>query len=295
MYFTIKSKPLSIEGAAQMHKGMTADLTAKANGEGVAADSWESSDNGVVTIDGNGKITAHGTGTATITAMRGDATATHSVEVLDDMKLNLTGGVTTSTTHSMSVNDSWTVPLINQIAGIAAQISDPDVAEYRDGKIYTNTTLKDNVTITLTDMDGSGNTVTITLTVKMQEKVVDTAGAEHVCDLNISSTGWTAQSQTNLPLTDGMGHYYRYFIAEKYDDTANYIPISYAENDKQLVKDSVTVLALENYTEETESSSTTLPETGGRGTAIYYTIGGLLLMLGAVGYVTIRRRKWSNE
>lgn len=39
----------------------------------------------------------------------------------------------------------------------------------------------------------------------------------------------------------------------------------------------------------------TLPETGGRGTKIYYTIGGMLLMLGAVGYVTIRRRRWSNE
>ncbi len=42
-------------------------------------------------------------------------------------------------------------------------------------------------------------------------------------------------------------------------------------------------------------TSIELPETGGHGTKIYYTIGGMLLMLGAVGYVTIRRRRWSNE
>ncbi len=42
-------------------------------------------------------------------------------------------------------------------------------------------------------------------------------------------------------------------------------------------------------------SSTTLPESGGSGTCIYYTIGGLLLLLSAAGYTTFKRRRWFNE
>ncbi|MBP3760201.1 MAG: Cna B-type domain-containing protein [Ruminococcus sp.] len=41
--------------------------------------------------------------------------------------------------------------------------------------------------------------------------------------------------------------------------------------------------------------SVELPESGGSGTTLYYTISGILLMLSAVGYVTIKRRRWSDE
>ena len=44
----------------------------------------------------------------------------------------------------------------------------------------------------------------------------------------------------------------------------------------------------------TESPSVELPTTGSTGTRIYYTIGGILLLLSAAGYVTAKRRRWSD-
>ena len=40
--------------------------------------------------------------------------------------------------------------------------------------------------------------------------------------------------------------------------------------------------------------SVELPESGSTGTRIYYTIGGILLLLSAAGYVTAKRRRWSD-
>ena len=54
------------------------------------------------------------------------------------------------------------------------------------------------------------------------------------------------------------------------------------------------LIKIKNTLNQTHES-VELPESGGSGTTLYYTISGILLMLSAVGYVTIKRRRWSDE
>lgn len=44
-----------------------------------------------------------------------------------------------------------------------------------------------------------------------------------------------------------------------------------------------------------ESPTVELPESGGTGTRPAYEIGGILLLVSAIGYLTYKRRRWCRE
>ncbi len=133
--------------------------------------------------------------------------------------------------------------------------------------------------------------------VEMQARL---RGGEELLDeitLDVSN-GWE-YSLSNLPITseDGAEQYYYWAIEEdvsgykasyKFDDGGG--ETVYAINASKLGNGEITI-----RNTKIESVSVILPETGGRGTRIYYTAGGLLLMLSAVGYVTFKRRKSALE
>ena len=82
--------------SAIMEKGTTKDLAVIYNPENTTVDktvTWTTTDENIATVDGNGKVTAVGNGTATITATSGGKTATCDITVkttLDSIVLNQT-------------------------------------------------------------------------------------------------------------------------------------------------------------------------------------------------------------
>jgi LPXTG-motif cell wall-anchored protein len=102
-------------------------------------------------------------------------------------------------------------------------------------------------------------------------------------------------------LRDPDGNEYVYFIKEV--DVPGYKPVGYylesgtskTVNSTELAENSTKHFAIHNA--EDSSNSTTLPESGGTGTRIYYTIGAMLLLLAAAGYwaYSIKRRRWYDE
>lgn len=118
-------------------------------------------------------------------------------------------------------------------------------------------------------------------------------GAELVDTITLSSSkSW--QEIPNLPITDGQGNTYYYYIAEVDDrgeiisnKVSGYIPVEY-DNGKSLSETGNTELSVTNKKSDVDEGS--MPSTGGTGTQPYKVIGmvmagGALIMLG------IRRRK----
>ena len=117
-------------------------------------------------------------------------------------------------------------------------------------------------------------------------------------DRYICTDAVTLAKLASLPTTDDNGNAYHYYIVEDETGLNGYIPWDYSGNNGSTLrangKATYTVYNGRND-EETPPESVELPESGGSGTTLYYTISGILLMLSAVGYVTIKRRRWSDE
>ncbi len=115
-----------------------------------------------------------------------------------------------------------------------------------------------------------------------------------------SASGWTA-SLDNLPLYDENGNRYYYYIQEVGSDntlitetggTVNgngvkYIPVDYINNGTPLGDNPKIVL--KNW-QKPESSESTMPSTGGKGTEPY-KVTGLLMACGAITILAVKRRR----
>lgn len=147
---------------------------------------------------------------------------------------------------------------------------------------------------TITATDSSDNsTASFDITVTSSAITPDIPeGAELVDTITLSSSkSW--QEIPNLPITDGQGNTYYYYIAEVDDrgeiisnKVSGYIPVEY-DNGKSLSEGN-TELSVTNKKSDVDEGS--MPSTGGTGTQPYKVIGmvmagGALIMLG------IRRRK----
>ncbi|MDD7184697.1 MAG: glycoside hydrolase family 9 protein, partial [Oscillospiraceae bacterium] len=119
-------------------------------------------------------------------------------------------------------------------------------------------------------------------------------GAELVDTITLSSSKSWQETRSNLPITDGQGNTYYYYIAEVDDrgeiisnKVSGYIPVEY-DNGKSLSETGNNELSVTNKKSDVDEGS--MPSTGGTGTQPYKVIGmvmagGALIMLG------IRRRK----
>ena len=75
-------------------------------------------------------------------------------------------------------------------------------------------------------------------------------------------------------------------------ETAFY-PYKYENNGEGFVEDA-DELTITAKNAKSEEEAVELPESGGSGTHTYYTVGGILLLLSAAGYVTAKRRRRSD-
>jgi LPXTG-motif cell wall-anchored protein len=131
------------------------------------------------------------------------------------------------------------------------------------------------------------------------------AGIQSVPSMNLSLIGgkvklsaakqgteedaWT-KVISGLPAADANGNTYYYWIEEIPVD--GYIA-SYDNNGINAVSAAGTQTITITNTRDT--SPPTLPEAGSTGTKFYTAIGGIMLILSAAGYTTIKRRRWFEE
>ena len=100
-----------------------------------------------------------------------------------------------------------------------------------------------------------------------------------------------------LPITDDNGNAYHYYIVEDETGLNGYVPWDYSGNNGSTLRANGKVTyTVYNGRNDEDSPSTTLPESGGTGTRIYYITGAMLLLLAAAGYATysFKRRRWSD-
>lgn len=235
---------------------------------------------GIVEISADGTIKAVGNGDVTITAHRGTADAELSIKVAP---LTLT-----PTELEMSLNEIQTLTAENVIGTATWTSGDDRIVSVENGVITANA----EGTAEITLKDGTSGIVTCKVTVVINEKTVELpANAELVTTVKIEkSAGWKNKLE-NLPLTDGNGHSYKYYIVEKSSSNGAYYPISYSQNGIGLKNDDVTSLMITNKANEVENPPVTMPETGAEGTTWYYVTGGALMCLAAAGYIIRIRRK----
>ena len=277
---------------AQVHEGGTAMLGATKTGITWKIDST-ASNTGEVILNG-ATVTATKNGTVIFVGNRGDTERTVTLEIVP-LTVQFNGEKISSGNIQMNVLSSLPV---NGVLGNAAFESSDNSIVYYDPDTQTIKAGENigTATITITDNAGTAGESAITLTIttiqsKAESEIPSTA--EKLPDITITKDNdWKSDVIDELPLNDGNGHNYRYFIKET--STGSYIPIAYTSNGLELSRYSTTRLALTNAVEETEPDSVELPESGSTGTRIYYTVGGILLLLSAAGYVTAKRRRWSD-
>ena len=235
---------------------------------------------GVVTVDADGTITAVGNGEATITATRGTKSSTLTIKVAPL--------ILTPTEHEMSLNEIYSLTAEN-VVGTAQWSSDnPDIVSVDENGVLT---AKNEGTALITLKDSTSGVVTCAITVIIKEQTVEIpAEAEQIGTFTIKKAdGWTTRLE-DLPLTDGNGNCYKYYIVEK-SDPDKYYPISYSQNGINLKNDDVTSLIITNKSKDVEDTPVTMPETGGTGMARYYAAGITMILGSSAAYYLIRRRR----
>ena len=150
---------------------------------------------------------------------------------------------------------------------------------------YTCKIQSNSITFTTGDQEGSIKSISCTLVEKGESTDAGNSAGTQVDTVTLSKdNGWT-HTFTGLPLTgtdtDGNTVTYYYYVEE--------IPISnYTtsyENNNGIQSGTITVTnqAVENPTFE-------LPETGGPGTRIAYTLGSILMLLASAAFLYIKKR-----
>ncbi|MDE5855250.1 MAG: Ig-like domain-containing protein, partial [Ruminococcus sp.] len=290
--YTVNAKGFRLSAdKTTLHVGGTAQLTASESGI-----TWKSSDSSVATVDNTGKVIAQRDGTATITATRGNKDVTIEIEVVT-MYISYGGSKHVSSLDiSKNINESETINFVGAIGDVTGKSDDETVATVNGTTITVTAKEKQSTKVTFTDEAGASIVVNVSINeikevdAKLPNSVdkITTVGTNGVITIS-KDKDWKSDVIENLPLTDGNGHYYQYYIKEVNSD--KYIPISY-DNGKKLDTDDTTTLKLTNKPNN-EISSVELPETGGMGTEPYTAVG-LSLIATSAAIMYIRRRKRKN-
>lgn len=173
----VKDEPVTgvkINGSTTMYVNGSQTLKAviTPNNASNKAVTWSSDNTKVATVDGNGKVTARGEGTATITVTTKDGNKTAKItitvrkRVADSVSLN-------SGNRTMKVGDTFQLRATvkpNDAAdkSVTWSSSDPSTVKVENGKI---TALKPG-SATITVRTSNGKTAKITVTVKSPEYVI---------------------------------------------------------------------------------------------------------------------------
>lgn len=274
----VQGKELGLEiDKKLLHIGNEATLTPTPNDNVI----YSVDRDGVVSIDGN-TVTAIGEGEVTIKATRGDKTASVKIKVAQ-LKLDKEKVV-------VPLNGASYLTAIDSIGNLEWNSDNEAVATVdQNGKIIGVSTGSANITVR--DEAGGVATAEITVEIRAAEAEIPSTAEKYGETLTISKTnGWTT-SLTGLPLTDGQGGVYTYYIKEIGNDSSVYIPIVYEGNGSELDTSAPTTLKVQNMITEEEPEGVEMPSTGGEGVMKYYCTGGAMVLLSVLaGSNRMRRR-----
>lgn len=141
--------------------------------------SWSSSDPGVATVDANGRVTAKGAGTATITGTAASGATVTLVVTVSDQVIEVTAVTLDKTAATVKVGKSLQLTATIEPSGATDQklewtSSDSDIAIVTNGRV-TGVAPGD---VTITVKTTNGKTATCTITVENTKGVPDVPGVE---------------------------------------------------------------------------------------------------------------------
>lgn len=141
--------------------------------------SWSSSDPDVATVDANGRVTAKGAGTATITGTAASGVTVTLVVTVSDEVIEVTAVTLDKTEATIKVGKSLQLTATIEPSGATDQklewtSSDSDIAIVTDGRV----TGVDPGKVTITVKTTNGKTATCTITVEKTKGVPDVPGVE---------------------------------------------------------------------------------------------------------------------
>ena len=141
--------------------------------------SWSSSDSNVATVDANGRVTAKGAGTATITGTAASGVTVTLVVTISDEVIEVTAVTLDKTEATIKVGKSLQLTATIEPSGATDQklewtSSDSDKAIVTDGRV-TGVAPGD---VTITVKTTNGKTATCTITVEKTKGVPDVPGVE---------------------------------------------------------------------------------------------------------------------
>lgn len=288
--FTVNSKKFAINVEPDykyIHKGMTITLTSNPTGAEWAVKNSDDAEK--VKIDGNQIIANVENADVVLTGTRGSESSDYTLQICP-LSVNLHGSDVTPNLYTMNVNSI--VPFENVVGNLNINNDGGGLIVYDED---TNTIRTGEKTgeaeISVSD---AGQTLTFRLKVEVTQAEPNIPStATKVQDITISTTNnWISSVVSGLPKTDGQGHTYRYFIKE--EAIGAFIPVAYSTSSEGAALQE-TPITLDLTNSATQSTSTTLPEAGSTGTKFYTAIGGIMLILSAAGYTTIKRRRWFEE
>lgn len=141
--------------------------------------SWSSSDSNVATVDANGRVTAKGAGTATITGTAASGVTVTLVVTVSDDVIEVTAVTLDKNEATIKVGKSLQLTATIEPSGATDQklewtSSDSDIAIVTDGRV-TGVAPGD---VTITVKTTNGKTATCTITVEKTKGVPDVPGVE---------------------------------------------------------------------------------------------------------------------
>lgn len=220
---------------------------------------------------------------------------------LDEILSQLSTDLTTSMTQSFApyMAEAQAVKRIDRPlrAGritptVGAELTSDEVSE-----LFFNTNVSDTITLGAPVNKDPALVVTF-----VGGKLRTSSLKKETVELTATGVGQWIKTISNLPATDGANNPYYYWV-EEVDIPTGYTPsysykvgkgeeTSSAIDANQVNQNSEGIMVITNTKQE---ATTSLPESGGGGTKLIYTIGAMLLMMSGAGYTMYKRRRWYDE
>ena len=200
---------------------------------------------------------------------------------------------------AMGITDTQTLSIKNKIGNVTWSSSDETVLTVDS---YGTVTAENIGTAKIIAQDEAGGYDEFEISVNVvvaKPEIPEDINASFMRVKLVDNGNGEWYTDTELPLTDGQGNTYYYYIAELDSNGAIaesirtnngvYVPINYDKNGFVLVEDDTVTASVTNKLTETIEGQ--MPSTGGEGTRTYYIYGIIMMLCGIAGFTVLKLRR----